>query len=269
MKKLKTGDIASAMMLIWLAVYMFAALALPKWADFLAVIACTLPMLLVKQRVRGATYGTRDCNTVIYKGKEYFAFFVFCICGSALLSAAVHIASGYLKTAPFAPRTDFPYLFVFSCFLPAFFEEWLLRGGVLGTVAKQGSAGVWFCAVLFMLMHMDFARWLYALFAGVLITALVYKTECIYLGMFLHFLNNVTALLLSYLPNAVAEYAALGVIAILFVLAFAILRRSNLGRDVRALLGNVKKEDVHELLSPLFFVFVTAVTVLILYKEVL
>lgn len=268
MKKRKAGNIASLMMLVWLAVYLFAAFVLPKWADFLSVIGCTLPMLLVKQPVRGETYGTRDCNTVIYKKREYIAFFVFAIAGSALLSAAVHIVSGYLDAAV-APRTDFPYLVVFSCFLPAFFEEWLVRGGVLGTVAKHGSAGVWMCSVFFMLMHTDIARWPYALFAGVLITALVYKTECIYLGMLLHFLSNFVSLLLSYLPDAMAEYAALVAIVVSFVIAVAVLRRSNLGKDVWKLLWNVQREDIRELLSPLFFVFTAAVITLILYKEVL
>lgn len=251
------------MMLLWLAVHLFAAFVLPKWADFLAVIGCTLPMLLVKPQVRGETYGTRDCNTVIYKKWEYGTFFVLTIAGSALLSAAVHIASGYLDMAP-APRTDFPYLVVFSCFLPAFFEEWLLRGGVLGAVAAKGGAGVWMCSVFFMLMHMDVAKWPYTLFAGLCITALVYKTECIYLGMLLHFLNNFVSLMLSYLQTPVAEYAALVAIAVLFVIAVAVLRRSNLGKDVWELLWNVKREDVRELLSPLFVVFVTAVAAVIL-----
>lgn len=267
MKQRRAGNVASLMMLLWLAVHLFATFVLPKWADFLAVVACTLPMLLVKPCVRGETYGTRDCNTVIYKKREYTAFFVLVIAGSALLSAAVHIASGL--DAVTAPRTDFPYLVVFACFLPAFFEEWLVRGGVLGAVAPHGGAGVWLCSVFFMLMHTDISKWPHALFAGVLITALVYVTECIYLGMLLHFLNNFTSLLLSYLQTPVSEYVALCVIAVLFMIALAVLWRSRLGKDVRALLVRVKREDVRALLSPLCVVYIVLTIVLSLYKDIL
>jgi|GEM_PF-1298988 len=269
MSEKRAVNIASVMMLIWLAFYLLAVFVLPKWGGFFPIVGCTVPMLVFSKSARGATFGARDCNTVKYPVWEYAAFFVFCIGGCALLSALSYIASGLLTASPIVPRGDFPYLFVFSCFLPAFFEEWLVRGGVLGAVAQHGSAGVWFCSLCFMLMHADFAKWPYALFAGLLITALVYTTECIYLGMLLHFTNNLTALLLSYLPDAKAEYIALAVIAVLFVAAFLLLRRAHLGKDVWALLRKVEREDVKALLSPLFFMFAAAVILLILYKEML
>lgn len=120
-----------------------------------------------------------------------------------------------------------------------------------------------------MLMHTDISKWPHALFAGVLITALVYVTECIYLGMLLHFLNNFTSLLLSYLQTPVSEYVALCVIAVLFMIALAVLWRSRLGKDVRALLVRVKREDVRALLSPLCVVYIVLTIVLSLYKDIL
>lgn len=261
MHKRKSGNIASLMMLVWLMFYI-AALWIPKWADFIGILGCTVPMLLFKQNMRGKTFGTRDCNTVIYQKTEYAAFFAFCISGCALLSAITFFLSnlgGVQTAAETAGRSDFFYLLVFSCMIPAFFEEWLVHGGVLGKLAKYDGAGVWMCAILFMLMHVAPTRWLYALFAGVLITALVYLTECIYLGMLLHFCNNVASLLLSYLPSGTAQTIALIVIAAVFAASFMLLARGKLFADTVKLLREVDSEKMRDLLTPLFWVFAAAV----------
>lgn len=223
------------MMLVWLAFYVFAAFFATKWADFIAIIACTVPMLVFKKKHRGETFGARDCNTLKYKKKEYVLFFLLCISGCALISAFTHMlfASGEVQTAT---RSDFPYLLVFGCLLPAFFEEWFVRGGLLGALSPYKSGAVWICSFFFMLMHMSFARFPYALFAGLLITALVYLTECIYLGMLLHFLNNFASLLLSYLPKGVAEYIALAILATVFILSTVLLLRGSLLKDVKKLI---------------------------------
>lgn len=262
MSERKAGDIASFMMFVWLVFYILAAFVVPRWADFLSIIGCTVPMLLFKPKVRGKTFGTRDCNTVKYKKKEYVAFFVFCISGCALISALAFLVSKCFGAdfGESAARGDFLYLMVFSCMVPAFFEEWLMRGGVLGALAKHGAAGVWMCAMLFMLMHVDIKKWLYALFAGLLITALVYLTECIYLGMLLHFCNNFTSLLLSYLPSGLSEYIALIVIAAIFIVSFLLLQHGTLFTDIVQLLCATDYEKMRGLLTPMFWIFTVAVT---------
>lgn len=265
MNKRKSGNIASLMLLVWLAFYI-AALLIPKWAGFIGIFGCTVPMIVFDQKVRGKTFGTRDCNTVIYKKQEYAAFFAFCISGCALLSAITFFFTN-LGGAPTAAetvgRSDFFYLLVFSCMIPAFFEEWLMRGGVLGKLAKHGGAGVWMCAILFMLMHVAPTKWLYALFAGVLITALVYLTECVYLGMLLHFCNNFASLLLSYLPGGTAETIALIVIAAVFVSSLLLLARGKLFADTVKLLREVDGEKMRELLTPLFWMFAAGVVAIV------
>ena len=268
MHKRKTGNIASLMMLVWLAFYI-AALLLPKWAGFIGIFGCTVPMIVFDQKVRGKTFGARDCNTVIYKKQEYAALFAFCISGCALLSAITFFLSnlgGTQTAAETTGRSDFFYLLVFSCMAPAFFEEWLVRGGVLGKLAKHGGAGVWMCAILFMLMHVAPTKWLYALFAGALITALVYLTECIYLGMLLHFCNNFASLLLSCLPNGTAETVALIVIAAVFVSSFLLLARGKLFADTVKLLREVDGAKMRDLLTPLFWVFVAAVVAINIFS---
>lgn len=255
MTKLRPVSIASLMMLVWLAFYVLAAFFATRWADFLAIIGCTVPMLASK-RFRGDTFGAVFCNTVKYKKKEYALCFAFTISGCALISAICYLLFAGGTAEAGAARGDFLYLLVFYCFIPAFFEEWFVRGGVLGALAPYKAGGVWLCAIFFMLMHTDLTKYLYAFFAGFLITALVYLTECIYLGMLLHFINNFTSLLLSYLPKGNHEYAALGVIAVIFVTSLALLKRSKLFSDVKDIFMQGKNID-KENLSPLFWVFVT------------
>lgn len=265
MQKFKHGSIASLMMLIWFAILIIIP---ERWSAFGTVVACTVPMLAVKQKYRGKTFGARDCNTVIYKKSEYALFFIFCILGAALVSAVTFLilkASGMAAFSS-APRSDFLYLFVFSCLIPAFFEEWLLRGGVLGALAKYGTNGVLICAVLFALMHMNPAKLPYALFSGILITALVYLTECIYLGMLLHFLNNFASLLLSYIPSGFWEYAALFVIAVAFLICAKLFKETKLCKDTLKLISSVDRAKIKELCTPLFWVFVALVFLRIYYE---
>ena len=257
MSKKTSADIPSLMMLIWLAFYIFAVFYASRWADFILIIACAAPMVIFKKQHRGATFGSKDGNVFKYKFKEYALSIVFCICGCAFISAVTFLLFKHFGMASTASlsRADFPYLLVFSCFIPAFFEEWLVRGGVLGAVAERGGAGVWFCSIVFMLMHADASKWPYALFAGVCITSIVYLCESIYVGMVLHFLNNFTSLLLSYLPNAVAEYVALAIITVILIVSFMMLKKCNIYRDAIKVLSCVDKGSLKELFSPAFLIF--------------
>jgi len=254
MTKIKHGNVAALMMLLWLAISFFFP---QRWSAFQTIIACGAPMVLFGVKTRGRTFGTRDCNTVIYKKHEYALFFAFCIFGAALISAITFLfakAFGTVETSN-VPQNGFLYLFVFSCLVPAFFEEWLVRGGILGTLKSYGGAGVLVCAFFFALMHTDVSKLPYAMFSGVFITALVYLTESIYLGMFLHFLNNFVSLILSYLPKGMGEYIALFIIAVAFLISARYFKETKLCKDTVKLIYTVDREKVKELCTPLFWVF--------------
>lgn len=270
MTKTKSVNIASLMMLLWLAVFVFATFYAQRWADFLSIIGCTLPMVLFKRGHRGKTFGTRDSNTVKYKKKEYALLMLFGISGSAVISAVTYLVinAGYVETT--TQRSDFLYLLVFGCLIPAFFEEWLVRGGVLGALKPIGAKGVWLSAIFFMLMHAEPTKYLYAFFAGFMIGSLVYLTECIYLGFLMHFLNNFASLLLSYVPKGNGEYVALGIIIAICVLSFNLLKKTNLFADTKKIVMLAKKDDTalyeeENIFTPLFYTFVAlAIGVMIL-----
>ena len=251
----KRCDIASLMMLLWICVYILILVYTPQWVFLTNIIACTLPMIVFKQKHRGKTFGASDCNTVKYKYKDYIPFFAFAISGTALVSALTFFVCkwmGYVQ--PVTESNGFLYTLVFSCMIPAFFEEWLVRGGVLGALSEHKGAGAVICSSFFMLMHFNFAAWPYALFAGLCITLLVYLTECVYLGMLLHFIINFTSAVLSYFSGK-EEYIALLLLAVVFASSFVLLRQSSLYKDAAELIGDVKKEDIKRMMTPLVILF--------------
>ncbi|MBQ6893157.1 MAG: CPBP family intramembrane metalloprotease [Clostridia bacterium] len=262
MTKFKAGNIVSLMLLVWLFVHAVIAFFAPQWSAFASIVACTVPMLLFKEKHRGSTFGAKECNTVKYKKKEYITFFLFTISGSALISSLTFLlftAAGYETAAK--QDNGFFYTLVFSCFIPAFFEEWFVRGGMLGALAKYGGIGMWTCGFIFALMHSG-TNALYAVFSGVLITAIVYVTECIYLGMLLHFLNNFISMLLSYLSGG-AEYIALFVIIVVFAVCFVLLGHSMLLADINKALFAFGKEDKKAVFTPLLFIILLLTRILL------
>ena len=52
MSKFKAGNIVALMCLLWLVIFVTIAVFLPEWVGFGGIIACTLPMLLFKQKHR-------------------------------------------------------------------------------------------------------------------------------------------------------------------------------------------------------------------------
>ena len=244
---------AGCMLLLWLGITVAIAAFLPKWADFSTAIACASPMLLFSGKLRGATFGARDTNTVKYRRKDYAAWFCFTVSGSAVLSAATYFAFG---SSAAQGRNDFFYLLVFACMLPAFFEEYLVRGGVFGALAEAKGSGVLMTAILFALMHMRPARMLYALFAGICITTVVYLSENIYLGMLLHFINNLASLLLSYLPRGTAEYVALGILVLLCLFSLLAVLRGRLFADAKVLWRAQDGKAWRAFLNPAILLFV-------------
>ncbi len=248
------GNTAAWLCLMWLCFHAFSIWA-PRWASFLGLVACALPMLLAAPRLGVRSFGTRDCNTMRYPKRAYAAFFVCTISGNALLAALPRLFAGAtLETT--VVRHDFFYLLVFSCMIPAVFEEWFVRGGVLGAVADRGGAGILLCALAFMLMHTSLSAWPYAFFGGLMLTLLVYLTECVYLGMLLHFCNNFASLLLSYLPTGAASYAALAALALTFAASLYAFRRSDLYVDARKVMqGKTLRDDLRALCTPWWWVF--------------
>ena len=98
---------------------------------------------------------------------------------------------------------------------------------------------------------------LYTVFAGILLSALVFLTECVYIGMLFHFLNNFCALLLSYVYGFSVSCVFAAAFLAVFLVCLGALRREPIFQDMRALLAGLPEERLAASLPPAFWIFVS------------
>ena len=248
---------ASQMMLLWMAFYLFSALFAPRWIDFFSMAGCVFSLCAFGGRYR--PYGVRNCRLSRYGRRQYALFFGLFVSGCALLSFLGALLARLTGTAGSAAPPDgenFLYALVFACVLPALFEELLLRCGILGALSPLGGAGVFLCGLMFGLMHLRLSKLPYTVFAGILLSALVFLTECVYIGMLFHFLNNFCALLLSYVYGFSVSCAFAAAFLAVFLVCLGALRREPIFQDMRALLAGLPEKQLAASLPPAFWIFV-------------
>ena len=91
--------------------------------------------------------------------------------------------------------------FVSTVLLPAFVEEMIFRGYILHLLLPFGkTAAILISAILFGLSHLYLPQILYATAVGVLIGYFVVRGESLWIGIFIHALNN----LISFLSEMAA-----------------------------------------------------------------
>ncbi len=89
-------------------------------------------------------------------------------------------------------------LFVVA-FMPAVCEELLFRGFIMTSFKKQKLLGVVVSSIMFGLLHLYPIKIISTSLLGFVIGLSVYKTNSIYAGIFIHFINNGIAVLLYHI----------------------------------------------------------------------
>ena len=264
LKKLRHIDVAALYLFIWLAVQMFFSFLLPAWASFSTIFACTLPIVAL---ARKGAFGARDTNARRFPKRDYIWFALFFVSGCAFVSfctsLTIKMLGGDLPSNP----GSFLYRLVFACLLPAFFEEWLFRGHILRICSVYGGVGVILAGLFFGFAHLSVARLPYAVFAGIMLSAIVYLTENIYLGMAFHALTNFTSLCLSRVRGNSASAIAIGAIIVVFCISAFHFWRSSIGEKMLRLFRRVWVRDVFATLSPLAILYFLVTTALIVFNS--
>lgn len=93
--------------------------------------------------------------------------------------------------------------------VPAFCEEFLFRGTILSNLLPYGKIpAILGSALMFGLMHQNAAQFFYATMAGIILGYVYVKTESIWCGTIIHFLNNLFGVIESVsISNFVLEDA--------------------------------------------------------------
>jgi len=86
--------------------------------------------------------------------------------------------------------------------IPAFGEEMLFRGvlqRLIIQISKNIHIGIWITAFIFSAIHMQFFTFLPRFFMGILFGYMIVWSGSIWLSITAHFINNGTAIIISYL----------------------------------------------------------------------
>ena len=123
------------------------------------------------------------------------------------------------------PNVDFDYptgfcgvvmSFLAIAVIPALLEEFAIRGVVLKMLRPYGDGfAIFMSALVFGVMHASIFQIPYAFMFGVVLAFAVIKTESIWTGVLLHFVNNAISITLSYAEMYLSESMA-GVVNMLF-----------------------------------------------------
>lgn len=119
-----------------------------------------------------------------------------------------------------------------SAVFPAICEETAFRGFLFGTLSKKYRipAAILFTGAIFGLYHMNLIQFFAVGFFGGVMAYVVYKTGSILVSMWMHFLNNLFAVMLavyeeemtSFLPILADENPGVGSVLILLVMGMII-----------------------------------------------
>lgn len=86
--------------------------------------------------------------------------------------------------------------------LPAMMEEFLFRGVILGVLRKYGNGfAIMVSAIIFSMIHGNIAQSCFALIVGLALGFIAVKTGSIIPGMIIHFINNLSCLIIAIVDN--------------------------------------------------------------------
>lgn len=115
-----------------------------------------------------------------------------------------------------------------NCFFPAFVEEFIFRGIVLGSLKRYGEGfAVLTSSILFGLFHGNFEQIPFAFLVGLGLGFVTVQTGSIWVGMGVHAANNFIAVLFSYflkdIPNEAANLIYVLLLIVILVLGITAL----------------------------------------------
>lgn len=94
----------------------------------------------------------------------------------------------------------FMLTFISTAVTPALVEEFGMRGVCLGTLRRYGDGFAIFCSsLLFGLIHGNFSQIVFAAFIGFAAGYATVKSGSIWLGVIIHFINNLISVMVYYL----------------------------------------------------------------------
>lgn len=114
--------------------------------------------------------------------------------------------------------------FISIAIVPALAEEFLFRGCILSNLLPYGKTGaIVFSALLFSLMHGNFAQFLYTFVAGLVLGIVYIETGSIWTPTFIHLFNNFYSLIQQIVYERFGKTQRIGIILTVVDVAIILL----------------------------------------------
>lgn len=137
--------------------------------------------------------------------------------------SSVGINIVYNSTTEYSGVLSYVILFVSTAVLPAFLEEIMIRGIVLGELAPYGkSFAIVVSGMLFGLMHMNPVQLPFACIAGVAIAYFVMESGSMWIGVIAHFINNGLSVAQEIMSNELSQTAYNTVSSVIDITVFTL-----------------------------------------------
>lgn len=135
--------------------------------------------------------------------------------------------------------------------MPAICEEMFFRGFILTSFKnnqKSYKGAIIFSGILFGIMHMDFIRIIPTSILGISFAYAVCKSNSIGVGMFMHFLNNGFAVIVTHMSSKLVQnvnsseltYLSISQISVIFIISLMFI-------SLAVLLFKEKKKEFKEI----------------------
>lgn len=139
------------------------------------------------------------------------AFCSFANIGSSVLGN-LFSGLGFNYDIPDTPKPEGIFGFLLSviatAIVPAFVEEFAMRGLVLGSLRRFGDGfALVASSICFGIMHGNFVQIPFAVMVGLFLGFTVIKTNSLRTAVAIHFANNFVAVLMDYFPKSVTTQA--------------------------------------------------------------
>lgn len=163
-----------------------------------------------------------------------FYTFAFLVCGSFVISIFMYnaypdsfAASAVINNAAFAMNNRFfdtVYIVLVFAILPAITEEFLFRGIVNGEYEGRGvGLAVIISSIMFAMSHFSIVRFPVYLFAGVVLSGVMYATRSTLAAMVIHACHNIVVLLFEKYVLRVVDKQNVSLVLMLLIVGAATL----------------------------------------------
>lgn len=185
------------------------------FSGFIYIISFLVPSLILSKQNRYHFDDLVHFNKVGFK--KYFPLMLACFAFVFVANFLLSILNANLSIFGFNNTLDMGLehntlqdnilMFLTIAILPAFLEEYLFRGVILGSLRKFGDGfAIILSSILFGLMHGNFVQLPVTFLMGLVLGALTVYTNSMLPAMILHFINNAIACVFEIAAQQIGEH---------------------------------------------------------------